>query len=255
VGAIDENLRVASFSSRGFELDLVAPGVSILSTQNNGQYAEMSGTSMAASHVTGAFASLKTVNPRASNEELSGVVFDTATPMGSKNIFGHGLINLTKAAIALESMVESVDPEESDDAVGMNFQENMKTKYEQFLVSIYRNSELGAKLRGLLGGYMPQQSSVASNRELKDLEGEEIDEALLDLAANEWICDIELREFMQSHEYAEFDMLAEDDCNCDLVTVIPLALYPPSLDSAYATNDPAEEATFIDDSVPELTDN
>lgn len=47
---------LASFSNWGADVDVAAPGVSILSTYKDGTYARSSGTSMAAPHATGAVA-------------------------------------------------------------------------------------------------------------------------------------------------------------------------------------------------------
>lgn len=56
VAASDRNDRIASFSERGTCVDIIAPGVDITSTWNNGRTNTISGTSMATPHVAGVVA-------------------------------------------------------------------------------------------------------------------------------------------------------------------------------------------------------
>lgn len=63
VGATDRNRKIPAFSNRGQFVDIYAPGDKIVSAWLQGKYHEMSGTSMATSHVSGAIALLLVQKP------------------------------------------------------------------------------------------------------------------------------------------------------------------------------------------------
>ena len=72
VGAYDGDLAFSRhFSNYGSLVDILAPGDQVVSGAADGKYALMSGTSMAAPHVTGAVALYLARNPRASAREAS----------------------------------------------------------------------------------------------------------------------------------------------------------------------------------------
>jgi subtilisin family serine protease len=66
----DEDDTFANFSNFGPDIDLIAPGVCILSTWKRGAYNTISGTSMATPHVTGAAALYLSGHGGASPEQV-----------------------------------------------------------------------------------------------------------------------------------------------------------------------------------------
>ncbi len=96
VSAMNATDQITSWSNRGPEIDLAAPGSHILSTYLRGQYATWSGTSMATPHVSAAAALAIAAHPIMTNEEIVDLMFDTAEDLGDPGFdifFGHGLID------------------------------------------------------------------------------------------------------------------------------------------------------------------
>lgn len=92
--ATDIENRVPSWSSRGNEVDIAAPGVSIYSTYPNNRYRTLSGTSMAAPHVTGAVALRLYLYPAQTPSEIRTKLQSTATSLGlDPTLVGAGLVD------------------------------------------------------------------------------------------------------------------------------------------------------------------
>lgn len=83
VGATDERDGLAPFSSQGKEIKLVAPGTNILSTKSGGSFWRLSGTSMAAPHVSGAAALLWSLAPGHSAGQITRLLLGTAEKLPS----------------------------------------------------------------------------------------------------------------------------------------------------------------------------
>ncbi|WP_305885089.1 S8 family serine peptidase [Pleionea sp. CnH1-48] len=106
VGATNSSDGIASFSQRGPEIDVTAPGVSVLSDRNGGGTTTMSGTSMATPHVAGAAAAVLGADNTLTHDQVRQVLRDTAVDLGSAgfdNTYGYGRIDLRAAVDSLGS--------------------------------------------------------------------------------------------------------------------------------------------------------
>ncbi|HHT27702.1 MAG TPA: S8 family serine peptidase [Firmicutes bacterium] len=107
VGASTQNDRIANFSSRGPQVDVVAPGQAITSTWLGGTTRVLSGTSMAAPHVAGGAALLWSLVAAAGQggkpADLQATLQETCRPLPgyTADAAGHGLIQLEHAAAQL----------------------------------------------------------------------------------------------------------------------------------------------------------
>ena len=89
---------LSSFSSTGPEVELAAPGSNVNSTYNDGGYRELSGTSMACPHVSGAAAQLMANG--ATNSDARTQLKNTAEDIGlGSNEQGAGLLDAENAVL------------------------------------------------------------------------------------------------------------------------------------------------------------
>jgi len=125
VSAIDAQRRLASYSNTGAQIDIAAPGGDngvdlngdgypdgVLSTAGSSTangleyvYSFLSGTSMAAPHVAGVLALVKSVNPLLTPDDIDallvrGDLTDEAGAPGRDDQYGHGIVNAQQAILA-----------------------------------------------------------------------------------------------------------------------------------------------------------
>lgn len=134
VGATDKIDNIAYFSSRGpvtadgsgrRKPDIVAPGVNVYSSYQNGQYVSLSGTSMAGPHVAGLVALLISADPGLSGqvETIERIITQSAHPLLTEqgcgddtptslpnNVYGWGRIDALDA-LSLVDVVEFQFPQ------------------------------------------------------------------------------------------------------------------------------------------------
>lgn len=109
ISAINKDNELAYFSSTGPEIDFSAPGQDVLSTirrNNIPGYGLLSGTSMAAPHVTGTAALIMSIMPDPNNDgawspaEVRERLKKTTADLGDEgrdDIFGYGLVDAQEA--------------------------------------------------------------------------------------------------------------------------------------------------------------
>ena len=103
VSACTRSDRVAPFSSSGAEVDMMAPGAGVISLAPGGGFVRMSGTSMAAPHVTAAAALLLALEPGLAPGAVRKRLTETAEwlPTVSARAQGSGLLRADRALRSL----------------------------------------------------------------------------------------------------------------------------------------------------------
>jgi len=118
VASITENYTRSSFSTYNSEVDICAPGSSVLSTIPGAGYSSYSGTSMASPHAAGVAALVWSHYPDFRHDILRNILQTTARDLGTlgrDDFYGHGLID---AKAAYDAVVASFVPTLSPSPTG-----------------------------------------------------------------------------------------------------------------------------------------
>ena len=100
VSATNQDGKRAIFANYGEYVDVVAPGEHIASTYLDGQYASLSGTSMASPHVAALAALIRSAHPNLTNIEIYDIMRQSAVDLGAKGkdrYYGYGQIHIHRA--------------------------------------------------------------------------------------------------------------------------------------------------------------
>jgi len=159
VAAVDQSGNLASFSNYGaLSVDVAAPGVGILSTTPGSGYGAMSGTSMAAPHVAGVAALLRSAVPGLSPSMIRLALIDSAHP-------GYGLAGLMVSGGTVDAFeaIRSLDSDPpilvatspADDATGTAVDSDIVLTFNEPVVTAVGTVDIYRAVDGVLAERVP----------------------------------------------------------------------------------------------------
>ncbi|MCV6590069.1 MAG: S8 family serine peptidase [Marinobacterium sp.] len=107
VTAIDRNRQLYRMANRGRYIQLAAPGVDIVTAGPGKGQPILSGTSMAAAHISGIAAQLRQLDPAADGAQISALMVLSGEDLGKPGpdtLFGNGLVNACRSAQGLKDL-------------------------------------------------------------------------------------------------------------------------------------------------------
>ena len=138
VGSVDTSAKKTEESAVGEEVELVAPGEQILSDSMLGLETAVSGTSMAAPHVTAAAAVLWQKDKTKSPDFVRGLLSQAANNLGDSNQYGNGLVDLEYALEHYEEYEAAYEDLEAEEVLqtqeagsNVNLEVNAEAKSEE----------------------------------------------------------------------------------------------------------------------------
>lgn len=154
VSATNKNDSIATYSNRGNYVDISAPGTDILSTDIDGTYVTMSGTSMATPFVSGVAALILSKNPFLSPDEVENILLKSSKDLGAKgkdNSFGYGRVD---AAAALKETISPITKFKlSSSTLNQNKKNTVELSFyveKGLSVSLYITNEKGKTIKTLM---------------------------------------------------------------------------------------------------------
>lgn len=151
VSAIDSSQQLAYYSNRGSGIDFTAPGTGIVSANYKGTLIAMSGTSMAAPHISAAIAYLKMMQPNLSVDGVYRELKQYSRDLGAKgrdNYYGWGcpiLSGLFQKGIVNKKYIVILRPTLNSVAnVDKGIKVSWKRAYGAASYCVYRRTGKGA---------------------------------------------------------------------------------------------------------------
>lgn len=94
IGMLDKNMKATKLNAKG-KIDFVAPGIEVLSTNNDGEYSLFDGTSFSAAYITGIVSRILIEEGWSAdiyrNEKVLNRLIDLCLPLGEKDTYGYGI--------------------------------------------------------------------------------------------------------------------------------------------------------------------
>ena len=166
VGASNEADGKAGFSAYGRGCTLFAPGTNILSTTMDGGYGGASGTAMAAPVANGVLATIWSVNPDLTPNEVSDIFFSTCDNIGPSATFGYGRVNVYKGVnLALATLAKDAEVTGVSSVYGSHVGGGLGDVKDSSLISSYNvksriQSGVGPVASASVTGTIPEAAST-----------------------------------------------------------------------------------------------
>lgn len=120
VGSVNSECEINDFSATGEEIELVAPGETIKVADAFNTETAVSGTSVAAPHVTAIASILMQNDSEATNDLIREVLNKSANSLGEHNEYGNGIVDMGYALEIYEDVKENYESNEVVNVIETN---------------------------------------------------------------------------------------------------------------------------------------